>query len=90
MAVNGANSVTTYSTTGGSGLLTLSGSIAAGGNPSMIALDPLGKFAYVTNNSSNTISMYSIDSNSGQLSGTGGASIATGMSPLGMATVKLR
>jgi hypothetical protein len=35
--------------------------------PSSIAIDPSGKFAYVTNSDSNSVSMYSIDAATGNL-----------------------
>ena len=35
--------------------------------PTSIAVDPSGKFAYVTNSGSNDVSMYSIDPATGEL-----------------------
>jgi YVTN family beta-propeller protein len=55
---------TVDATTGG---LTPSGSIATGLSPTSIAIHPSGKFAYVTNSGSNSVSMYSIDSATGAL-----------------------
>ena len=40
--------------------LTSIGMIAAGTGPNSVAIDPAGKFAYVTNFSSNDVSMYTI------------------------------
>ena len=44
------------------GGLTPLGTIATGLSPTSIAIHPSGKFAYVTNSGSNSVSMYSIDS----------------------------
>jgi DNA-binding beta-propeller fold protein YncE len=44
------------------GALTSMGTIAAGTDPVSVAVDPSGKFAYVTNSGSNDVSMYSIGS----------------------------
>jgi 6-phosphogluconolactonase len=49
------------------GALTRIGTIAAGTGPSSVAVDPAGKFAYVMNSGSNSVSMYSIDSATGAL-----------------------
>jgi 6-phosphogluconolactonase len=53
------------------GTLTPMGLINAGYCPSSLAVDPSGKFAYVTNHCDNTISMYKIDPNTGVLTLTG-------------------
>jgi 6-phosphogluconolactonase len=49
------------------GALTPMGLINAGSCPSSLAVDPSGKFAYVTNHCDNTISMYKIDLTTGAL-----------------------
>jgi 6-phosphogluconolactonase len=49
------------------GELTPIGTIATEVAPTAIAIHPSGKFAYVTNSGSNSVSMYSIDSGSGTL-----------------------
>lgn len=49
------------------GTLTPIGLINAGYCPSSLAVDPSGKFAYVTNHCDNTISMYTIDLTTGAL-----------------------
>jgi DNA-binding beta-propeller fold protein YncE len=41
--------------------LTSTGTIAAGTGPSFVVVDPSGKFAYVTNGTSNNVSMYTIN-----------------------------
>ena len=43
------------------GALTSMGTIAAGTDPVSVAVDPSGKFAYVTNSGSNDVSMYTIN-----------------------------
>jgi 6-phosphogluconolactonase (cycloisomerase 2 family) len=49
------------------GVLTSIGTVAAGSLPSSIAIDPSGKFAYVTNFDSDNVSMYGIDADTGAL-----------------------
>ena len=51
--------------------------------PTSIAIDPSGKFAYVTNSGSNDISMYTINATTGALTSLG--PIATGANPTSMA-----
>jgi YVTN family beta-propeller protein len=41
--------------------------LAAGQFPTSVAVHPSGKFVYVTNFGSNTVSMYSIDATTGAL-----------------------
>jgi YVTN family beta-propeller protein len=41
--------------------------IATGTVPVSVAVDPAGKFAYVTNSASNDVSIYSIDAATGAL-----------------------
>lgn len=59
--------------------------VAAGNGPTEIAVDPTSKFAYVVNRQDDTISMYTIDPNSGNLTlnttrnSTG--TVATGTQP---------
>jgi YVTN family beta-propeller protein len=62
-----AGSVSMYTIDAATGALTSIGTIAAGSFSSSIAIDPSGKFSYVTNFHSNSISMYSIDPASGAL-----------------------
>ena len=62
-----ANSVSMYTVNATTGALTPTGTIAAGSNPTSIAIDPFGKFAYVTNSDSNNVSMYTIDTTTGGL-----------------------
>ncbi len=60
--------------------------VAAGNAPTEIAVDPTSRFAYVVNRLDNTVSMYTIDPNSGNLSlnataANPTATIATGTEP---------
>jgi YVTN family beta-propeller protein len=56
-----------YTINATTGALTSIGTIAAGSNPTSIAIHPSGKFAYVTNSASNEVSIYSIDATTGVL-----------------------
>jgi len=42
-------------------LTSITTAVAAGTNPRSVAVDPTGRFAYVSNNTGNTVSMYSIN-----------------------------
>ena len=75
----GSSSVSMYTINNTSGALTSIGMIAAGTGPDSLAVDPAGKFAYVTNFGSNDVSMYTIDATTGGLTPSG--TIATGLSP---------
>jgi DNA-binding beta-propeller fold protein YncE len=65
------------------GALTSMGTIAAGTGPVSLAVDPVGKFAYVANSGSNDVSMYSINSTTESLTLMG--MIAAGLSPTSIA-----
>src|SRR4029077_14928967 len=65
------------------GALTSVGTIAAGTDPVSVAVDPSGKFAYVTNSGSNDVSMYTINSTAGSLTLIG--TISAGLSPTSIA-----
>ena len=71
--------VSIYSVDGSTGALSSIGTIEAGLLPWSIAIDPLGKFAYVANLGSNDISVYSINGTTGALTLTG--TTAAGSSP---------
>ena len=78
-----SNIVSSYTINAGTGGLTFIGTIAAGTDPSAVAVDPGGKFAYVANSGSNDVSMYTINATTGALTligtiaaGTGPASVA--------------
>jgi YVTN family beta-propeller protein len=86
-AFGSSSSVSMYTVDSTTGALTSIGIIAAGGGPDSVAVDPAGKFAYVTNFFSNDVSMYSIDATTGALAsigtiaaGTGPSSVAVGPS----------
>jgi YVTN family beta-propeller protein len=65
------------------GALTSGATVAAGTTPTSIAVDPTGKFAYVTNADSNDVSMYTIDATTGAL--TSGGTVAAGTTPASVA-----
>ena len=67
MTNSNSNDVSMYTINTTSGALTSIGPIAAGTRPASVAIDPTGKFAYVTNSGSNSVSMYSIDDATGAL-----------------------
>lgn len=75
-----AGNVSMYTIDATTGALTSIGTIAAGTGPNSVAVDPAGKFAYVTNSASNDVSMYSIDATTGALAFIG--SIAAGTDPV--------
>ena len=77
---NGSGSVSVYSIDATSGALTpVTGSPFgdADGEPYGLAVDPTGKFAYVTNLFSNNVSAYTIDATSGALTPVAGSPFAT-------------
>ena len=57
--------------------------LAAGTSPASVAVSPTGKFAYVANNGSNDVSMYTINGTTGVLSPAG--TIAAGLAPTSIA-----
>jgi len=59
--------------------------IATGTFPYAVTVDPLGKFAYVTNYASNDISTYTIDQTTGALTPVG-AAVAAGTGPSSIVT----
>jgi YVTN family beta-propeller protein len=74
-------SVSMFTVNSTTGALTSIGTIAAGAGPDSVAVDPAGKFAYVTNFGSNDVSMYTIDATTGALASIGTGTIAAGTSP---------
>jgi 6-phosphogluconolactonase (cycloisomerase 2 family) len=89
----GSNTVKPYVIASGTGVLTGGTAVATGNGPYAVAVDSAGQFVYVTNQSANTISAYSIGGG-GALTpltdvdaGTPGnqTSIATGSTPLAIA-----
>jgi DNA-binding beta-propeller fold protein YncE len=59
--------------------------VAAGSFPNGVTVTPDGKSAFVTNNSSNTVSQYDVDPRSGALSPKTPATVATNFGPIGIA-----
>jgi len=78
-----AGSVLVYAINVTTGALASTGTIAAGTDPVSLAVDPAGKFVYVTNFSSNDVSMYTIDATTEALTSVG--TIAAGTNPLSLA-----
>jgi 6-phosphogluconolactonase (cycloisomerase 2 family) len=77
-------SVSMYSINPTTGVLTSLGSpVAAGTCTGSLAVDPLGKFAYVASSQDNNVSMYSIDASTGILTLIG--TTATGSAPTSLA-----
>jgi 6-phosphogluconolactonase (cycloisomerase 2 family) len=54
----------------------------AGTTPYYVTLDPSGRFAYVANSNSKSVSAYEIDAASGVLSAVSGSPFAAGTAPL--------
>jgi len=78
-----AGNVSMYTIDVTTGALASIGTIAAGTGSNSVAVDPAGKFAYVTNADSNDVSMYTIDATTGALTSIG--SIAAGTDPVSVA-----
>jgi len=78
-----SNSISMYTIDDTTGVLTSTGTIAAGKLPKSVAVDPSGKFAYVANANSNNVSMYKIDDTTGALTSAG--TIAAGALPSSVA-----
>jgi len=86
------NTISAYSVNASSGALAAidadggttgtQATIATGTTPYAITIDPLGKFAYVANYASNTISAYTIDSITGTLTSVGAAVAGTNPSSI--------
>jgi len=74
----GSSSVSMYTINSTTGALTSIGMIAAGAGPDSVAVDPAGKFAYVTNFGSNDVSMYTIGATTGALASIGTIAAGTG------------
>lgn len=88
---NGSNDISAYTINATTGVLTPvscgggvgcnGANFAAGTNPFGIAIDPAGRFVYVTSTNGNRISVYGINSSTGALTGTGSA-VTTGDFPV--------
>jgi len=70
-SAGGLSSVSMYTINSTTGALTSMGTIAAGTGPDSVAVDPAGKFAYVTNFGSKDVSMYTINATTGALASIG-------------------
>jgi 6-phosphogluconolactonase (cycloisomerase 2 family) len=79
----GLSSVSMFTINSTTGALTSTGMIAAGYGPDSVAVDPTGKFAYVTNFESNDVSMHTIDATTGALASIG--TTAAGPGPVSVA-----
>ena len=66
-----AGNVSMYTINPTTGVLTSIGAIAVGIRPFSVAIDPTGKFAYVSNSGSNDVSMYTINGTTGTLTSMG-------------------
>lgn len=75
------NSVSQYTINSVTGVLTpdTPSTAVAGNQPTAVAVDPSSRFAYVVNRLDNTISLFSIDPSTGDLTATG--TMETGSSP---------
>ena len=67
----------------GTGAVTSVGAVATGTNPWGVAVDPTGRFAFVTNYTDNTVQAYTINQSTGALTSVG--SVATLTNPRGVA-----
>lgn len=76
----GPGSVTTYSFNPSNGSLSHIGSTASGTEAAWVAMDPLGRFAYVSNGGASQTSIYgfNVDSSTGSLSATLGSPYLAG------------
>ena len=90
-SAGGSNSVYAFTINASSGALTpVAGSpFAAGNGTNYVAVDPMGKFAYASNQnypaSSGSVSGYTINSSTGALSPMAGSPFVAGASPYGVA-----
>jgi 6-phosphogluconolactonase (cycloisomerase 2 family) len=87
VANQGANTLSAFKIGGAAGTLTpITGSpFTAGMQPTAVAVDPTGLFAYAANSNSNSVSAYTIDPNSGALTPLSGLPFATGLIPVAIA-----
>ena len=79
----GSTSVSMYTINATTGALTSIGTITTGGDPVSVAVDPAGRFVYVTNSSSNDVLMFTINATTGALTSVG--TIAAGTDPVSVA-----
>jgi len=72
----GSNNVSMYTIDSTTGALTLMGTVTAGNGPDSVAVDPSGKFVYVTNENESSgpagsVSMFTLDATTGTLTSIG-------------------
>jgi DNA-binding beta-propeller fold protein YncE len=79
----GDNTVWTYIVHYTTGQLEYVGKTATGAWPTAVAVDPAGKYAYVTNWSDSTVSQYTIGSD-GMLASMATTSVGSGLNPISM------
>jgi 6-phosphogluconolactonase len=77
----GSSIVSMYLINNTTGALASIGMIAAGAGPDSVAVDPAGKFAFVTNFGSNDVLLHTIDATTGALASTGTIAAGTGPTP---------
>lgn len=63
--------VSMYAINAATGALSFIGTIPTGTDPNSVVVDPMGKFAYVANSTSNDVSMYTINAATGALTSIG-------------------
>jgi len=81
-----SNDLSIFAINGSTGLLSPLSTVATGGAPYAIVVDPTGGYLYVTNNSSNSISAYAINASSGALTQISGSPFAVGAAPTALKT----
>ncbi len=74
--------LSTYTVNAATGVLTPTGTVAAGTHPVSLAVDPTGKFAYAANGGSSNISAYSISPTTGTLVSIAGSPFASATGPV--------
>ncbi|MBZ5648571.1 MAG: lactonase family protein [Acidobacteriia bacterium] len=83
---DGATGVNAYSIDTTTGMLTpVGGALAAGTNPSNVAVSPNGAFVFVTNSGSNDVSAYTVTSSTGALTAVAGSPFAASTFPVAVA-----
>ena len=70
-------------------LTSLGATVAAGSGPRSIAVDPTGKFVYVANLGSGSISAYSANATTGALTSLG-APVAAGVNPFSITVARIQ
>ncbi len=80
---DGSNGVFAYTINATTGQLTAVGAaVAAGNNPSNVAISPNGAFVFVTNQDSNDVSAYTVDGSTGALTLVTGSPFGAGTGPM--------